>query len=108
LECSACFLCALHDSVQIQSSNCHWQQTNRSQHRVTAAYIVRNDKGFITFCVCQTLECTACLVCGCKDAVFRAFLAVLVLNHFLENAERDSRFCGLTRLRNNVYREIAV
>ena len=99
-------LSALHERVDVSARNSDGKQTDSREDGESAADVVGYDEGLIAFLVSQRLEGASCLVGGAVDALTRAFLAVLLLEHLAEYAERDRRLGGGARLGNHVDRDV--
>src|SRR5699024_8758570 len=65
-------------------------------------------KCFITFLCCKVLQRSLCFISCSVNSLCRLFFAVFFLQHFLENAECDSRLCCSSGFGNNIYGEISV
>ena len=52
-KCFSCFCCTVHQLLDIRTGNCDWKQSYCGQYGISSADIIRNNKGFITFFVCQ-------------------------------------------------------
>ena len=99
---------AFHEAADVRAGRRDREKADSRQHGITSADVVRNDKALIAFAVRQGLQCAARLVGRRVDALCGAFLAVLLLGQFLEDAECDGRLGGGAGFRDDVHGEVAV
>ena len=98
---------AFHQLVDIRAADRDRKQADSRQDGESAADVVRNDKGLISFFCGKSLQRASCLVRRGVDALRGAFLAVLLLQDRAEYAERDRRLRRRAGLGDDVHGEIA-
>ena len=99
---------ARHHRVNVQTGCSHRQQTDRREHRETAADVIRHNKGLVALVIRQLFERAALLIRRGEDALARPLLAVFDFAQLFQLAEGDGRLGGRARLRDDVDAEIAV
>ena len=99
---------ACHHRVNVQTGCSHRQQTDRREHRETAADVIRHNKGLVALVIRQLFERAALLIRRGEDALARPLLAVFAFAQLFQLAEGDGRLGGRARLRDDVDAEIAV
>ena len=97
-----------HYRVNVQTGCSHRQQTDRREHRETAADVIRHNKGLVALVIRQLFERTALLIRRGEDALARPLLAVFAFAQLFQLAEGDGRLGGRARFRDDVDAEIAV
>ena len=83
--------------LNVESGNCDRQQTNRSEHRETSAYVVRNDKCLVSFFVGSHTCSTFLGVCHGNDDFLGGFFAALVFTLLFQQTESKSGFGSRSR-----------
>ncbi len=99
---------AFHQFVDIRAGHRNGKQTYRRQYGKTSAHIVGHHKALVAFLIRQILKGSSCLVGSGVNSLRRTFLAVFLLCHFFEYAERDCRFRSRAGLGDHVDGEILV
>ena len=99
---------AVHQGLNVDTGHSDGQQAHGGEDGVAAAHLVRHHKLLIALLVGQALQGPAGLVGGGVDALPGALLAVLLLQHLLENAEGHGGLGGGARLGDHVHREVPV
>jgi len=86
--------------VNIKSGYCDRQQTNRSQYRETSAYVVRDDKCFISFFVSCNTGSTFFSVRHSNDYFLCSFFTALIFTLLFQQTESKSSFGSSSWFRN--------
>ncbi len=109
VDCGLCHIGGtLYEGMDIESGNGDRQQSHGSEHRETAAYIVRNDVCLISFGRGECAESSAFFVGDCHDAFASLVAAHLCFELLFEEAESDGRLSGSARFRYDDNAEFAV
>ena len=99
---------SFHQLINVSSAYCDRKKSYGCKYRISSSYIIRNNKLFISFFICNLLQGSASLVCCCIDSLCSALFSVFLFKDFLKYAESNGRLCGSTGFRNHVNREISV
>ena len=100
--------CAVHQRLDIDTGHRDGQQTHGGKHGIPSAHIIRYHKLLIALAVGQALQRTPGLIGSGIYPLSGALLAVLLLQHGLENAEGHGRLRGGARLGNHIDGEIPI
>ena len=101
-------LSAGHQSVDVNTGSGDGQQANSGQNGEAAADVIGHHELLVALGVGQTLQSAAGLVGGGVDALLGALLAVLLLQHGLEDTEGNGGLGGGAGLGDDVDGEVAV
>ncbi|MNP25559.1 hypothetical protein D3C76_1183730 [compost metagenome] len=93
----------LHHFFNVDACSSDWKKTNSSQNRVTSAYIIRNNKCFVSFFIRKLLQSAFLAVCRSVNTFTSFFFAVLLLKSGAENTESNRWLCSGTGFRDNVH-----
>ena len=101
-----CVSRALHHFFNVDACRSNRKQTDRCQHGVTSAHIVRDDKGLVAFFGSQLLKGALRLIRRSVNAFASFFFAVFLLQFRTENTECDSRLCRCAGFGDDVDGEV--
>ena len=99
---------AVHQGLDVDAGHGDGQQAHGGEDRVAAAHLVGHHELLVALLIGQALQSPAGLVGGGVDALPGPLLAVLLLQHLLENAEGHGGLSGGARLGDHVHREVPV
>ena len=99
---------SFHQLINVSSAYCNRKKSYSCKYRVASSYIIRDNKLFIAFFVCNLFQGSASLVCCCIDSLCGALFAVFLFEDFFKYTESNRRLCGSTGFGDHVNREIPV
>ena len=97
-----------HEFIQINARDGDGEKTNGGEHAVASADVVGHDEFLVPLLIGEGLERAFVRVGRGVDALRGLFLAVLLLELFAEEAERDGGLGRRAGLRDDVDGEIVV